>query len=234
MRDQRHPDRTVDGSAAKLGLTQTYSYDPRGLVTELDQTYQNPSVSPSTSIVRSYDGYGKIATEQTYINGTASGGGQLKDSWQQTHDKAARGTQLTETNFAATPFTYAYQADGSLVQTAFNSQNYQYSYGTDGLLSSRATPWITQAIVSRDPVGRITEQRQSVGGSAILDEVPSWQRDSTQGSWAVARTGSGTWNESRSYGYDLRWHLNSETYAPSSLGSSALGYQFDGRRQKVH
>jgi RHS repeat-associated protein len=218
----------VDGSAAELGLTQTYSYDPRGLVTELDQVYQNASVSPSTSVLRAYDGYGAITAEQTYINGTYSSGGVLKDSWQQTHDNAGRRTQLTETNFAATPFSYAYQADGSLVQTAFNGQNYQYSFGPDGLLTSRSTPWVTQNIVSRDPVGRITEQRQSVGGNSILDEVPAWQADSTQESWAVTRTGSGTWNESRSYGYDLRSHLASETYFPSSLGAAVLSYQFDG------
>ena len=129
---------------------------------------------------------------------------------------------------AATPFTYANQADGLLVQTGFNGQNYQYAYGLDGLLSSRSTPWGAESIVSRDPVGRITEQRQSVGGTTVLDEVPAWQVDSTQGTWAVARTGTGTWNESRSYDYDLRWHLISETYFPSSLGSALLGYQFDG------
>jgi RHS repeat-associated protein len=223
----------VDPSSAQLGVTQNYKYDNRGLLTELDQSYQNSALSPPTSIIRSYDGYGAILTEQVYLNGS------LKDTWVENHDGAGRRTQLTEFNHASKPFGYQYQADGSLTETSFNSQNYLYAYGLDGLLNTRTTPFNTQSVVSRDSVGRVLEQKQVVGSTTYLDEkvqtslgASAWRGDSTQGNYIATRTGTGAWNETRSYGYDdstgQRGHLLTESFAPSSGTSSTLTYQFDG------
>ncbi len=222
----------VDSSAAQLGVTQNYKYDNRGLLTELDQSYQNSSLSPPTSVIRSYDGYGAILTEQVSVNGTN------QNYWQQSHDAAGRRTSLTELiSGSSTPFTYSYQADGKLVQTAFNGYNCQYFYGTDGLLTSRTTPFSAQALVSRDPVGRITQETQTVNGSIVLNENNiAWRGDSTQSQYTINR--SGGINETRNYGYDDtaapntgRGHLLSEGFAPSSGTTATLAYQFDGATQ---
>jgi RHS repeat-associated protein len=216
----------VDPSSAHLGVTQTYAYDNRGLLTQLDQSYQNSALSPPTSVHRTYDGYGSIATEQTYLNGA------LKDTWQEARDGAGRRSQLTELNHASKPFTYGYQADGSLTQTGFNGGTYQYGYGPDGLLNTRSTPFNVQSVVSRDAVGRVLEQKQVVNGTTYLDEKPAWRSDSTETNYVATRAGTGAWNETRAYGYDdaagKRGHLLSETFAPSSGTTSTLTYQFDG------
>jgi len=224
----------VDPSSAQLGVTQIFNYDLRGLLTELDQTYQSSSVGPTTSVVRNYDGYGAISNEQVYINGTP-GSGTLKDTWQETHDGAGRRSSLTELNNPSLSFAYAYRADDALTETDFNGSAYTYRYGNDGLLIQRNTPFNVQTIVSRDAVGRITEQTQTVNGSQILDETNiAWRNDSTQSSYTANRTGSGVWNETRSYSYDDtsapnhgRGRLLSEGYAPSSSGTATLAWTFD-------
>ena len=224
----------VDSSPAQLGVTQSYNYDLRGLLTELDQVYQNSSVGPATSIVRTYDGYEAISTEQVYINGTPTTG-VLKDTWQATHDSAGRRSSLTELNNPTLPFAYAYRADGALAEVDFNGSAYKYSYGHDGLLTQRNTPFNVQNIVSRDAVGRIIEETQTVNGSVILDEKNiAWRGDSTQSSYTANRTGSGVWNETRAYAYDDtsapnkgRGHLLSESFAPSASGTATLAWTFD-------
>ncbi len=212
----------VDPSAAQLGVTLAYSYDRRNLTKQIDQTYQNASVGPPTSVRRTFDGYGAVATEQVLLNGV------LKDTWQQSHDGAGRRSLLTELNSPTLPFSYIYQADGALVETDFHGAAYQYNYGIDGLLISRTTPSHIQTIVSRDPMGRITEETQKVNASVVLDETNIvWRGDSTQSSYTANRTGTGVWNETRAYGYDSRGHLTSETFAPASGTTASTAYHFD-------
>ena len=200
------------------GVTQSYSYDRRHLVKQIDQSYQNAALGPVTSVKRTYDGYGAIATEQTYV------GGVLKDTWQQVHDSAGRRILLTEANNAATPFTYKYQADGNLVEADFNNAFYNYSYNSDGRLYWRGTPWHVQNI-TRDLSGRVTAAARTINGISVLDEKITWNGDSTQSGNAITRNGS--WNENRSYGYDLRGHLLSENWMPSAAVSGTAIYQFD-------
>lgn len=180
-------------------------------------------------MVRTYDGYGAILTEQVSLNGS------LKDTWSQQHDAAGRRTGLTELNHSSKPFAYQYQADGLMTGVSFNSQNYSYSYDAsgDGLLSSRATPFNTQTIVSRDTVGRILEENQVVGTGTYLDEKPQWRLDSTQSQYGATRTGTGAiTSEARNYSYDdsttQRGYLLSETFAASTSTTGTLTYQFDG------
>ena len=212
---------TIDPGTATLGVRQVLSYDKRGLLTELDQSYPNTSLSPPTSVLRTYDGYGALLTEQNSISGTA------RDSWQENHDGAGRRIGLTEEGYTGTPFSFGYQADGALTSTGFNGGSYSYGYGTDGLLSSRTTPWKSESVVSRDSVGRVTEQSQSVNGATVLDEKLFWRGDSTLTGYTANRTGTGTWNESRQYAYDPRGHVLSENYAPASGTSATLRYHFD-------
>ena len=231
----------VDHSSAQLGLTQTYTYDLRGNITELDQTYQNPALSASaTQVLRTYDGYGALAEESMVFNGA------LQGNCVATRDGAGRRTALKFTHAGTEDglrpstvggFTFGYQADGGLTQVGCGGYTCNYTYGTDGLLTSRSTPWSTQNITRNDATGRITEETQSVNGAVALDEtnltaggVSNWRPDSTQTSCAITRVGGVS--ETRNYGYDDasggRGHLLSETFAPTSGASASLSYQFDG------
>ena len=231
----------LDNSPAQLGVTQTYAYDLRGDITELDQAYQNPALSSSaTKVLRTYDGYGAVAKETTII---ASGSG---DNCVATRDGAGRRTALLFDHQGTADglrpatvggFNFGYQADGGLTQVTCAGYAFNYAYGIDGLLATRSTPWSTQNISRNDPTGRITEETQSVNGAVVLDEtnltatgVSNWRADSTQTSCSITRAGGVS--ETRNYGYDdalgARGHLLSETFAPSSGASASLNYQFDG------
>ena len=210
----------LDSSAAQAGVTRSFGYDRRNLLKQIDQAYQNPALSPSTSVKRTYDGYGALVTEQTYVAGV------LKDNWQQTHDSAGRRILLTELNNPALPFTYKYQADGNLIETDFNNSAYFYEYKIDGRLYSRNTPLHAQGL-GRDWSGRIVEAGEYVGGSLVLNEKIAWRADSTQSSNAITRIGGTAWSESRSYNYDLRGRLISESFTAKAGVTGSAGYQFD-------
>ncbi len=196
-----------------------FAYDKRSLLKQLDQTYQNPALSPATSVQRTYDGYGALVTEQVYV------GGVLKDSWLEAHDAAGRRIQLKEVNNPTKPFTYKYQADGRLVETVFNNDFYDYSYTDEGWLNWRGTPLHTQNI-ARDSAGRITMASQSVYGTTLLSETISWRGDSTQNSNAISR--AGTLYENRSYAYDVRGHVLQESFTPQAGYTGSATYKFDG------
>ena len=220
----------VDPSGAQLGVTLSYGYNGRNLLTQIDETYQNASLSPPVTVKRAYDGYGSLAAEQVYVDGV------LKDNWQQSHDAAGRRTQLLEMDLPTLPYTYAYRPDGLLSAVNFNGNAHQYFYSPDGLLLQRSTPWHTQNVVSRDAVGRITEETQSTVSGTFLDENSiGWREDGRQSSFTADRTGSGGWNETRHYSYDDtaapntgRGRLLAESFAPSSSGTALLAYQYDG------
>jgi RHS repeat-associated protein len=211
----------LDASTAQAGVTRTFGYDRRNLLRQIDQTYQNPALSPSTSVKRTYDGYGALLTEQTYIAGL------LKDTWQQTRDSAGRRILLTELNNPALPFIYKYQADGNLIEADFNNGAYFYEYKIDGRLYSRNTPLHAQ-VLGRDWSGRIVEASEYVGATLVLNEKIAWRADSTQSANAITRIGGSTWSESRSYNYDLRGRLISESFAARAGVTGSAGYQFDG------
>ncbi|NBV85239.1 MAG: hypothetical protein EBS01_02995, partial [Verrucomicrobia bacterium] len=212
--------KSVDPSAAKTGLTRAFSYDRRNLLTKLEQTYQNPALSPSTTVYRTYNGYGALAAEQTYVSDVP------RDNWRQSHDSAGRRILLTELNNPALPFTYKYQADGNLVETIFNNASYRYEYKTDGLLYSRSTPLHAQALY-RDMRGRILYAAEYVANTMVLGEKLGRRADSTQSGNAMTRMGPGAWSETRSYSYDLRGRLLSESFAAKPGLTGSAGYQFD-------
>ena len=210
----------LDSSAAKGGVTRSFTYDKRHKITQIDQTYQNAVLSPSSSVRRSFDGYGALATEQTFVAGL------LKDTWKQAHDSAGRRIMLTELNNPAVPFTFKFQADGNLVETDFNRSAYFYEYKLDGRLYSRNTPLHAQ-VLSRDAMGRTIEAAEYVNGTLVLDEKIGWRADFTQSSNSIMRNGIGSWSESRSLTYDGRGRLASESFAAGAGITGSAAYQFD-------
>jgi len=205
----------------QLGVTRSYTLDKRGLLKQVDQSYQNATLSPSSSVVRTLDPYGAIASEQVYVGGT------LKDNWTQSHNAAGRRNLLTELNNPALPYTFRFDAAGHVIETDFATAGYYFVYATDGRLYGRYTPVKNQNI-ARDAVGRVTGSSQSMSGTSLMNESIAWNTDGTQSGNSITRNGSVSASDSRSYGYNLRGELLVQNFSPSSGLNGSSTYQFDG------
>jgi RHS repeat-associated protein len=106
--------------------------------------------------------------------------------------------------------------------------DFQFSYGDNGLLTQRTNPWRTQTVAQRDTLGRITSQVNTVGTITPLSETLAWRNDSKLQSYAAARQGTGSWNDSATYAYNNRGQLLSEPYTDASGQSATFTYAFDG------
>ena len=205
----------------QIGVTRAYTLDKRGLLKQVDQSYQNSTLSPSSSVVRTLDPYGAIASEQVYV------GGALKDSWTQSHNAAGRRNLLTELNNPSLPYTFKFDAVGHVVETDFATAGYYFVYGSDGRLYGRYTPVKNQNL-SRDGVGRVIYSGQSMAGTTYLTENPRWNPDGTQSGNSITRNGATNNSDGRSYGYDLRSRLTSSSFGYPVGNTAVSAYQFDG------
>ena len=145
-------------------------------------------------------------------------------------DAAGRRASLNDSNstLPAPFFAWQHRADGLLTQITANGQNYAFTYADNGLLAGRVNSFRSLSVDSRDSVGRITQQSQTVGGSAALVETMTWRNNGTLNSYTANRSGSGSWSESRAYTYNSRGQLLSEGFSPAAGVTNALGYTFDG------
>ena len=205
----------------QLGVTRAYALDKRGLLKQVDQSYQNATLSPSSSVVRTLDPYGAIASEQVYVGGT------LKDNWTQSHNAAGRRNLLTELNNPALPYTFKFDGVGHVIETDFATAGYYFVYGSDGRLYGRYTPVKNQNL-SRDYVGRVNGSSQSMSGTSLLNETIAWNPDGTQSGNSITRNGSVSASDPRTYGYNQRGELLLQNFSPSSGQNGSATYQFDG------
>jgi RHS repeat-associated protein len=214
----------TSGTLAETNGSTTYTYDRRNLVTAVNQSSVSNAAGPATQVSRTFDGYGQLLTEVVTVAGSAF------SNVTQTWDAAGRRASLTEAGATLTSplFAYQYQADGAMTQVTANSQNYAFAYADNGLLSSRTNPFRTLTVNSRDAVGRILQQTNTVGGSTAMVEAMTWRDNSTLNTYGVTRSGTGGWGESRAYSYNSRGQLLSEGFSPAAGQSTALTYTFDG------
>ena len=215
---------TTSGSLSETNGTTTYAYDRRSLVTSISQSSVGDAAGPATLVSRTYDGYGQLRTEAVTVAGSAF------SSVTQTWDAAGRRASLNEagSTLPAPLFAYQHRADGLLAQITANNQDHGFAYADSGLLTGRADQFRSVAVNSRDAAGRLAQQTTSVGGTAAMVESMTYRADGTLDTYGVARSGSGAWNEVRSYSYNPRDQLMSEGYSPAAGASSALTYAFDG------
>jgi RHS repeat-associated protein len=215
---------TTVGSLPAANISTSYAYDNRGLPTSISQSSVNDAAGPPTQVSRAYDGDGNLLSDAVSL------GGQLVSNVSQTWDAAGRRASLNEANSSLPSplFSYQHRADGLVTQVAANNQNYSFGYADNGLITSRASPLRSVSIDSRDSVGRILQQTTSVGSNPLMVEDMTWRGDGTLNTYAVARNGTGAWNESRAYAYNSRSQLVSEGFSPAAGSSSSLAYTFDG------
>ncbi len=214
-----------------------YTYDPRGLLTSVAQSYSDPSTGPSTLVSRTYSAQGDLSSEATSLNGN------IISSWEQTWDDSGRRIGLNwklaapgEAGRASGPaYHFSYNALGMMTGAQMNNlqagsqargSTCSYGYGDHGLLLWKQTP-AGNTTLTRDNYGNIIHTKLPDGSVESL----SWREGKKIASYSIA----GIDNETRNYKYDGRGNLIEEPYTllesanPSLLaaGTHTAGYSFD-------
>jgi RHS repeat-associated protein len=220
---------TTDGPAAATDSSTIYAYDKRGLLTSAAQSSPANAAGPATTVARAYDGYGQVLSESVTL------GGATHSTVTQRWDAANRRTSLHEASAVRNNplFEYRHRADGLL--TSVRTDSYQigtlgFDYADNGLLTRRTNSLRTQAINTRDAIGRIRQQTTTVNNVAAMVETMAYRDDGTLASYGVTRNTpnlTGAWDETRSYAYNSRGQVTSEGFSPAPAASDALAYVFD-------
>ena len=164
-------------------LYTSWSYDPRGLVTNLSQG--DGQLYSTTTINRSYDSYGQMSSESVSLPGLFStGAGQ---NW----DAAGRRTML---GFGTFNYGFGWRADGLLASALGAS----YAYDSAGVLTNRTVGGRSTTVSSRDGVARPLTITTKVNSSTKLTETLSYTGDGLLGTHALARE---DFTDNRSYDY---------------------------------
>lgn len=194
---------TSTGPDPEDALSRTLGYNERDQLTSIAET----GLNGATTLARTIDGYGAISTETVSVGGTAQSA--LTQSW----NAAGRRSQLDGAGAAAR--TFGYRADGLMLNTIVGGNTYAATYGDNGLLATRTNPFRSVNVQTRDSLGRITDLRTTVGGVLALKETVSgwWAADKIFGLYSD-RTGAGSWDENRDFGYDNSGRLVYENYLP--------------------
>ncbi|MBX9742581.1 MAG: RHS repeat-associated core domain-containing protein, partial [Chthoniobacterales bacterium] len=216
-----HPTRRVSSGSKVPQQNQntTYSYDPRGLLTSVSQSYADPSTGPSTAVIRGYDAYGQLITESTSLNGTPH------SAWKQSWDGAGRRVALNwslDNQSPAAQYGFSYNALDLMTSAQNSSGSCSYGYGSDGLLLSRTTPFGTTTI-ARDNDGRIVTEKLPTGAQESL----SWRGDNRLASYSMADTTGALVSETRNYSYDGRGRVMQEPFTSTEHGTQLASYEFD-------
>jgi RHS repeat-associated protein len=179
---------TYSGSLPEQNLTTTWQYEPRGFVTNITEQFGSTNTGPNTSIVRSYDPYGQLASESI----TA---GSFGYGVSQTFDAAGRRTML---GIGDADYSFAWQADNALIYASDPTGSGSYSYNTAGLLTDRLVGNRDTSIPSRDGEGRPLSIDTTVNMISELNESLTWTGDGLLAAHTLER---GDFTDSRSYAY---------------------------------
>jgi len=186
----RLTNQTCTGSLPEQNLSTTLSYEPRGLVTGLTQQFASTNTGPGTTITRSFDQYGQLASES--ISGSTFGYG-VSQSW----DASGRRSLLYVGGASGSAsYGYSWQADGNLVGASDSTGSGLYRFDTAGLLTSRTR---ATTINSRDGEGRPLFIGTTVNLLTNLTETMTWTGDGLLSSHTLLRGDFGT--DARSYSY---------------------------------
>ncbi|MEX1118839.1 MAG: RHS repeat-associated core domain-containing protein, partial [Terrimicrobiaceae bacterium] len=204
------------GTLPEQNQSIAWTYDNQGIPETITQTGGG---QPDSTITHTITPYGQIGNEAVAFDGGTT-------SFSQTWNGAGRRAALG----AGPGFDYGFNAAGQLTSVSVAGNSYNSSFNTAGLLSSRSNPFRTQTITDRDGAGRILTQAVTSGSATPLSETQIWRADSTLDSYAANRTGENAWDESRSFGYDARGQMLSESYAPGPDNTATLNYTFSANK----
>jgi len=176
------------GALAEQKLTTIWQYEPRGFVTGITEQFASTNTGPTTSIQRTFDPYGQLATES--VNG-----GAFAYSASQGWDAAGRRNQL---GIGGGSYGFGWQADGALTAASDSTGSGGYSYDTSGFLTGRTIGNRSTSITSRDGEGRPLSISTTVNTVSQLSESLTWSGDGLLASDTLNR---GDFTDSRAYAY---------------------------------
>ena len=176
------------GSLLEQDLTTTLHYEPRGFVTNTTEQFSSTNTGPVTTVQRSYDAYGQLASESVNGGPVAYGDSQ---NW----DVTGRRTQLT---IGGVNYAFGWQADGNLVSASDPTGTGNYTFDTAGLLTTRQVGNRMTVIGSRDGEGHPLSVTNLINLSPQLTESITWSGDGLLATHTLART---DFTDSRSYAY---------------------------------
>lgn len=176
------------GSQPEQNLTTTLQYEPRGLVTDITEQFASTNTGPATSISRTFDPYGQLATESVSAGSFGYGSSQ---SW----SAAGRRTQL---GIGGASYGFSWQADGNLITANDQTGNGAYSFDTSGLLTSRTVGNRMTSIDSRDGEGRPLSITTTVNLLTQMTESLGWSGDGLLSTHTLSRS---DFTDSRAYTY---------------------------------
>jgi RHS repeat-associated protein len=182
---------THDGPLAEHDLTTTWTYDVRGLVTNITESFASSNTGPATVIARSLDAYGAV------LNETLTVGGVTHSTASQNWDTAERRTHV---GFGAYSFTHTWQADGLMTSDTGTTGGGSYAYDTAGQLNTRTVGSRTTHIGARDGAGRPLIITNTVNGTNALIESMTYTGDGLLATHTVTRPDS-DFTDSRVYTY---------------------------------
>ena len=176
------------GSLAEHNLNTIYQFEPRGLVTGISESFTSTNTGLPTTVQRTFDPYGQMASES--VNG-----GAFAYSSSQSWNAAGRRTQLS---IGGGIYGFGWRADGALTSASDPAGSGSYGYDTAGLLTSRTVGSRSTSIASRDGMGRPFTIVTAVNGSSKLTETMSWYLDGLLAGHTLDRS---DFTDSRSYSY---------------------------------
>lgn len=175
------------GSLPEQNLTTVWQYEPRGFVIGITEQFATTNTGPTTSIQRSFDPYGQLASESVSAGAFGYGTSQYFDA-------AGRRSQLG----LGGGYGFGWQADGSLISVSAPNGSGAYAYDTAGLLTSRTVGSRYTSINSRDGEGRPLSIATTVNTMNVLTESLSWLGDGLLASHTLVRS---DFTDSRAYAY---------------------------------
>lgn len=204
------------GPLSEYNLVTSWQYEPRGYVTGYSEQFTNASTGPATTVQRTFDLYGQLATELV-SNGVSSYGAS------QTWDAAGRRSTL---NFGGTTYSFTWRADNRLATVSDAMGTGGYGYDTAGVLTNRSVGNHQTFIGSRDGEGRpltITNMLNAV--VAELGETLAWSGDGLLTNHTLARP---DFTDNRLYSYaNLSRRLASEQLNLNSSTTWTNSFAYD-------
>ena len=176
------------GSLPEQSLTTTWQYEPRGYVTGITEQFASTNTGPTTTISRSFDPYGQLASESVSAGSFSYGTGQ-------SFDAAGRRTGLS---LGGGGYSFGWQADGNLILASDSTGNGDYTFNTAGLLTSRAVGSKYTSINSLDGEGRPLSISTTINTLSNLNESLTWSGDGLLAAHTLARA---DFTDSRTYTY---------------------------------
>ncbi len=176
------------GSLPEQNLTTVWQYEPRGFVTGITEQFASTNTGPATSIQRSYDPYGQLASESVSAGSFGYGASQ-------SFDAAGRRSQL---GIGGGSYGFGWQADGNLISASDSTGSGAYAYDTAGILTSRTVGNRYTSISSRDGEGRPLSIATTVNTLSELTESLTWSGDGLLTADTLARA---DFTDSRAYAY---------------------------------